>query len=482
MPHAAFTENRSTYVVDGAPEGNPPRRPPLMRPTTGRVFCGVCRGISLHLGIPVAMVRLAFVVSTLLFSVGAAAYIFLWVFVPVGDPMEAWSQTFRRPNGSFEKPLAHGNLPYSSYGDGDRPQTHTGIPNDSPPPAHAPEEASDEEGIQPESFPDLAEAIKRAPKSSLFALAGFAVIIVSAMIMMSPLPIGAILPIILFAMGIALPWLHFGEEEGQLRSMAVGLVLTIAAYALFIFNNMDWLHRSPAYVFGSGIALLAGAGVAMAPWFNRLIEDLGVQRALKEREEERADMTAHLHDGVLQTLALIQLHSSEPQTVFSLARGQERDLREWLYQERTPPERSVSSGIKEIAAHIEDEYGKAVDMVSVGDAMPSAQTDALLDATGQALLNAVQHGGEPISVYCEAGDGNVDVYVRDHGDGFDMQSVPPDRLGIRESIQGRIRRRGGNVEIVSRPHWGTEVRMHMPIATDPVPEESADRFEPPEQK
>lgn len=103
-------------------------------------------------------------------------------------------------------------------------------------------------------------------------------------------------------------------------------------------------------------------------------------------------MTAHLHDGVLQTLALIQLHADDQQTVFSLARSQERELREWLYQERTTSDRSVNAGLKEIAAHVEDTHGKPIEVVTVGDARPSAQTDALLDATQQALINAVTHG------------------------------------------------------------------------------------------
>lgn len=117
---------------------------------------------------------------------------------------------------------------------------------------------------------------------------------------------------------------------------------------------------------------------------------------------------------------------------------------------------------------VEDTHGKPIEVVTVGDARPSAQTDALLEATQQALINAVTHGGEPVSVYCEANDTLVEVFVRDHGDGFDMHTVPANRLGIRESIIGRIKRRGGTVEIVSRPHWGTEVRMHMPIAATPA--------------
>ena len=174
-------------------------------------------------------------------------------------------------------------------------------------------------------------------------------------------------------------------------------------------------------------------------------------------------MTAHLHDGVLQTLALIQLHAGDEQQVFTLARSQERELRSWLYQERTTSDRSVSAGLQEIAAQVEDTHGKPIEVVTVGDARPSAQTDALLDAAGQAMVNAVTHGGEPVSVYCEADRHQVEVFVRDHGNGFDIDDIPPERLGIRESIIGRVRRRGGTVEIVSRPNWGTEVRMHMPL-------------------
>ena len=128
----------------------------------------------------------------------------------------------------------------------------------------------------------------------------------------------------------------------------------------------------------------------------------------------------------------------------------------------------MNACLKEIAAHVEDTHGKPIEVVTVGDARPSAQTDALLDATQQALINAVAHGGEPISVYCEASSKLVEVFVRDHGNGFDVNAIPANRLGIRESIIGRIKRRGGTVEIVSRPQWGTEVRMHMPIADMPA--------------
>ncbi len=258
-------------------------------------------------------------------------------------------------------------------------------------------------------------------------------------------------------------WSHFDSKEGQLPTMLGGIALIFFAFVIYVANptaNQQW--QLPVSIL-AGLLLVIGVGLAILPWANAMLRSLTCERASKEREEERADMAAHLHDGVLQTLALIQLHNSEPDTVLTLARSQERELREWLYQTRSTSDRSVSAGLKDIAAHIADEHGKAIEVVSVGDAQPSEATDALLEATSQALLNAVTHGKEPICVYCEANKTQVDVFVRDHGEGFEIDAVPADRLGIRESIIGRIMRRGGIVDIVSRPDWGTEVRMHMPL-------------------
>ena len=307
----------------------------------------------------------------------------------------------------------------------------------------------------------LEHLLKNAPKPALIALTGLMLLAVSCAMLLSGIDRMLILPLLFGAIGIGVSWLRYNAEEGQLWTMLGGIALIFIGYVVYIFGQVRYLPGSshPTWTFIiAGLALLVGGMLAIVPWIVALIRDLGTERALKEREEERADMTAHLHDGVLQTLALIQLHA-----VFSLARSQERELREWLYQERTTSDRSVNAGLKEIAAQVEDTHGKPIEVVTVGDAQPSAQTDALLDATQQALINAVTHGGEPISVYCEAGDDMVEVFVRDHGEGFDIATIPANRLGIRESIIGRIKRRGGTVEIVSRPKWGTEVRMHMPI-------------------
>lgn len=513
------------------PPQMPPRAPrlPLMRPKRGRILCGVCRGVALHLGVSVHLVRLVFIAATCCFGAGAAAYLFLWLFMPVGDPVaaaQAAASVARSPlsRGNMSPvsspfgpsatgtptattvspfPAASSAVPFavSSVASPAVPSTtplvaqrftgsFTDYATTDPRPsvgtdhiatdpadasgtantdstantAYADNMAADRDALYGTSE-SPAEALRRAPKPALVALVGMASIAVAVLLSLGGVESGLILPILLALAGIGVAWLQYNANGGQLWSMLGSVALLFVAYAVFVMNSAipGW-GTSPRRIIFAGFMLLAGVGFAIVPWISSLIRELGTERALKEREEERADMTAHLHDGVLQTLALIQLHSDDPTTVFTLARQQERELREWLYQERTTSERSVSAGIKDIAAHVEDGHGKPIEVVTVGDARPSAQTDALLDATGQALINAVTHGGEPISVYCEAGASQVEVFVRDHGDGFDVNAIPEGRLGIRESIVGRIRRHGGTVEIVSRPGWGTEVRMHMPIA------------------
>lgn len=415
------------------PEPLLPARMPLMRPKRGRWLTGVCKGIALHLGISVMWVRLAFIALTCLYGAGIIAYVFLWIFMPAGDPQAVASAEHIPVE---QAPLARGNQP-----------AQAGV---------------EDTAVSAES---LSEAIQRAPKPALVALAGFVLLTIGLLLVGTGADSQLIIPLLLGLAGIALAWMNLSPNGTQLLSMLGGIALIFIGWAVYVSNvtYAGW-GTSPRRIMLSGFIMIACIVLAVMPWANAMLQRLSREQALKEREEERADMTAHLHDGVLQTLALIQLHSENPSTVFTLARGQERELREWLYQERSTSDRSVSAGLKQIAAEVEDEHGKPIEVVTVGDAHPSAQTDALLDATRQALVNAVTHGSEPVSLYCEATDTTVEVFVRDHGEGFDIDAIPPDRLGIRESIIGRIKRRGGTVEIVSRAGWGTEVRMHMPIA------------------
>jgi signal transduction histidine kinase len=249
-----------------------------------------------------------------------------------------------------------------------------------------------------------------------------------------------------------------------------GLVIAGVGVLLLVGQEADpaTLIRSTV----AAVAVLAGVALVLAPWWLRLIRELGDERTARARESERADIAAHLHDSVLQTLALIRSRADDPTEVARMARAQERELRAWLYDDRPAPGTSVAAALAAIVAEIEDTRtgpdGEAVtiETVVVGDCEPDSATDALLQATREALLNAVRHGRPPVSLYLEVGPAEIEVFVRDRGDGFDPEAVPSDRFGVRESILGRVRRRGGRAQVVCKDGGGTEVRLQLPLAPD----------------
>ena len=167
---------------------------------------------------------------------------------------------------------------------------------------------------------------------------------------------------------------------------------------------------------------------------------------------------------MLQTLALIQKNAHSPSDVTRLARAQERELREWIYQDSAHSSGALVERVKAVCAEAEDLYGQAVEVVAVGDAELTEHSSALVQAVREAVLNGVRHGGTAVSVYVEAGEKGVDVFVKDRGAGFDLTGVPTDRLGVRESVVGRMQRNGGTAEIISSAE-GTEVRLHLPSET-----------------
>ena len=206
--------------------------------------------------------------------------------------------------------------------------------------------------------------------------------------------------------------------------------------------------------------LLAAVGV-FGPWAVRLWHELSAERTKRVREEERAEMAAHLHDSVLQTLALIQNRAGASSEVARIARAQERELREWLYAGAGATDSDLAGDLKHYAAALELDYPVRFEVVVAGQTSERSSGE-LAAAAREAMLNAARHAGGEVSVYIEAADDGVDVFVRDRGPGFAPAAVPEDRLGVRESIIGRMRRAGGSATV--RPGaggTGTEVRLHF---------------------
>ncbi|MEX2540033.1 MAG: PspC domain-containing protein [Actinomycetota bacterium] len=207
-----------------------------------------------------------------------------------------------------------------------------------------------------------------------------------------------------------------------------------------------------------------GLAVVFGPWVYRMANQLGDERRDRIRSEERSDLAAHLHDSVLQTLALIQRNASSPRKMASLARRQERELRSWLYGQPEASDTRLEATLHQMADGIEESYEVTVETVVVGDRDLDERTSAVVHAAREAAANAARHSGsEEISVYVECEPHLLTAYIRDRGKGFNPEQVPNGRRGITDSIRGRVERHGGTVMFTTGSGDGTEVQIVMPV-------------------
>ncbi|GAA4417492.1 hypothetical protein GCM10023169_13690 [Georgenia halophila] len=387
-------------------------RLPLRRPRRGRRLAGVCAGLAAHLRFPVLWVRLGAVVSIFFLGAGALLYVWLWLTVPVGEPTEAG------------RPAALGRL--------------------------APRLRDARTGSVTRDVIIAAVLLLVAVQLLFWQVTGFGT---------------WLLPALLVAAGAAIAWGQLAAASRGETSrgtlvvrVGAGVVLAVIGALLVVAPGRSLPEMVEATL--AGLAVVAGVAVVLAPLLLRLVRELGSEREARARESERADIAAHLHDSVLQTLALIRARAQDPD-VSRLARAQERELREWLYTDRPAPGTSVADEIRQVAGEVEDVRGVPIDVVTAGDAVPDAGTEVLTAAVREALTNAVAHGRPPVSLYVEVAAEKSEVFVRDRGDGFDLATVPDDRHGVRRSIVGRMERHGGTADVRSGV-GGTEIHLVMP--------------------
>jgi signal transduction histidine kinase len=259
------------------------------------------------------------------------------------------------------------------------------------------------------------------------------------------------------------PWLALilaGDRTATAARLGAGGLLVLAGLIGFFAATGELSAIRDGLLFGS--ALLVGVGVVVAPWLWRIGNDLRTERRERIRSQERAEIAAIVHDEVLHTLALIQRNAEDSREVTRLARGQERQLRNWLYKPAASPTERLAAALEAAAAEVEDTYAVTVDAVVVGDCDVDERLLALVLATREALVNAGRHAGVPaVSLYAEVEPSQVSVFVRDRGAGFDPSMVDDDRHGVRGSILARMERHGGEATIRSAPGEGTEVRLTM---------------------
>ena len=243
-----------------------------------------------------------------------------------------------------------------------------------------------------------------------------------------------------------------------------GAALILAGVSAFVGVQVDLLYYLRSALVPV-LATLVGIALVSGPWLLKLGEQLTEERRGRIRLEERAEIAAHLHDSVLQTLALIQ-RTTDPRTVSSLARVQERELRAWLYGRAGSVDAEyLSVALDEVAGRIEQRHQMPVEVVVVGDVRMDDRLRSFLAACAEAVSNAAKHSGAMlVSVYVEIENDTVTAYVRDEGEGFTAADVPEDRKGISESITGRLERLGGSTSIQSTPGEGTEVQLRMSMS------------------
>lgn len=250
--------------------------------------------------------------------------------------------------------------------------------------------------------------------------------------------------------------------------VALGLAFLFAGIISASFVSLSFWQAIGGILVAA--LVLLGAGIVFAPIISTLGSDLLAERRRRIRSEERAEMAAHLHDSVLQTLTLIQKRSSDS-SVVSLARRQERELRTWLFDDKAlNPNLGFRAGLESAMAGVEDLYQLPVEVVVVGDCPTDADVAALLQATREAASNAANHSGASrVDVFAEVGHEVIEVFVRDLGVGFDIEEVGDDRAGVRDSIIARMERHQGSAIVHSVAGQGTEVELCMPRrnATDP---------------
>src|SRR3954469_1878700 len=447
LSRRALCDDEVTMTAPTAPTARTTRAPSRLtgppkafRSTDDRLLGGDAAGLARHLSADRTMVRGAFVLLSLFGGFGVALYAGLWLILPA--------------------------------------DTHLDV-----------------------AAPGLEAATRQGKRQGrgrrledVGPLVALAAVAIGLVVLMHGVVGGSVLfwPLLLGVVGLAVLWRQADEAQRErwidstgridlFRAvlgrggsaayvrLAAGVGLLVSALVLFAAQTGQIGVARDVVV--AGALGVAGLALMVGPWLFRLTGDLSEERAARVRSQERADMAAHLHDSVLQTLALIQKHAGDGRTVATLARAQERDLRSWLYGDQAPSDTSVAAALKAAAAEVEDAHGVPVEVVVVGDAVSSDGSRALVLAAREAMANAARHSGaDRVDVYAECAEGSTEVFVRDRGRGFDERAVPADRLGVRNSILARMQRHGGTATIRTAPGDGTEVRLAFTGGGQPRPE------------
>lgn len=446
----------------------PTLAPAYVRSRDEHVIAGVCAGLAAHLGLPIKAVRIGMVMFALLGGAGVLLYAWLWVLAPVqGEGQVApMRQVLTRPStGVPPSSLPHAGSEASATplltGSGTAARDHTTEPG-----AGVEGLLGSAAGVAAAQIVDRAKRwpIAEFLLGACLLVAGFGLVLVQFGVQIR---LDVLLPGMAVLVGVGLTWWQIADRnrpERNLLPRVLGALALVAVGVLMFFVTAQ--QPSALTVVAAAVAVLAGVALALAPWALRLNRELIAERSARARETERAEIAAHLHDSVLQTLAAIQQRSEPGSEVARLARGQERDLREWLFRNAdgaAPVDReALEEELRQHAAALESEHAVRFEVVSVG--AHRAVPEAIVAAAREAMLNAARHAGGEVTVYVETQPTLVSIDITDRGVGLDLEHLPEGRMGVRESIIGRMQRAGGTAKIMPGPGGaGTAVRLSLPL-------------------
>lgn len=259
--------------------------------------------------------------------------------------------------------------------------------------------------------------------------------------------------------GVLAAGLAAGPVMAALAGVSLGLVRVGASLA-----NAAAIDTGARVLSLTSTVVFYAVGGAVAGYLARLLRRAeGEISASRAREE----VARTLHDGVLQTLAVVERRADDP-ALARLVREQERELREYLFggtDDRMAGGGDLGSALRAAAARYEESFGGRVQVLVADDvpALAGRSVAALTGAAGEALVNAGRHGGAgKVTVYVEPDEaGGVFCSVKDDGVGFDP-AVVAEGVGLSRSIRGRVEEAGGRVEVRASLGKGAEVVLWVP--------------------
>lgn len=447
-----------------------PTRAPLERSTTERLLAGVCGGLADHLSVPVLWVRIVMLAAALLGGAGALLYGWLWATVPRAgetDPVLPLRRALTRPAAGVSRSPAPATAGVGASKTPPAAKRVTGQMTGSVTTEITTEITT--EATTKAAVPNASPRPRRRLPIAEF-LFGACLLLVGVLLVLNrlgwELRLDVVLPALAVLVGVGLTWWQIADRDrpdhNQIpRALAAVALVAVGVLMFFVASGQP----STWTVIVAALAVLAGVGLAIAPWLLRLNRELIAERAGRAREAERAEIAAHLHDSVLQTLALIQQRSEPGSDVSRIARGQERELREWLFRAgdggAAADRATAAEELRAHAAALEHVHSVRFETVAVG--AETVVPEPIIAAAKEAMLNAARHAGGSVTVYAEVTPELVSIDVTDRGPGVDTDALPEGRMGVRESIVGRMARAGGTANIVPGPGGtGTSVRLSMP--------------------